>query len=133
MDTGYWIGLRNGRDRWHETSKRIARRLIDERAKLTVTPFIFAEVQASFSRDRIARQQIIRDIWENPVVETEQVTGPDQVEAIQLLRQRHDQSFSFCDALSYIVMTRLKIQAVVSYDRHFHQFGGLTVIDGTSF
>jgi hypothetical protein len=30
-------------------------------------------------------------------------------------------------------MLRLRIQQVVTFDHHFQQFGGFTVIDGSSF
>jgi predicted nucleic acid-binding protein len=100
--------------------------------ELVVTPFIFAEVQASFVRDQHIRQQVIRDIWENPLVRVEQATFLEQSDAIRLLRQHHDKSFSFCDALSFVVMMRMKISVAVTFDRHFHQFGQFEVVDGSS-
>jgi uncharacterized protein len=100
--------------------------------ELVVTPFIFAEVQASFVRDQHIRQQVIRDIWENPLVRVEQATFLEQSDAIRLLRQHHDKGFSFCDTLSFVVMTRMNISTAVSFDRHFRQFGQFVVIDGTN-
>ena len=132
IDSSYWIALRDKRDPRMGTALRIAHWLVEVRAALVVTPFIFAETQAYYSRVPIIRQLIIRDFWNNPLVTFEQPSFQDQEQAVEILKQHDDKSYSFADTVSFVVMQRLRVKEVVSFDRHFVQFGGFTVIDGKS-
>lgn len=127
-DSSFWIALRNTRDVNHDTARHLARRLLQERARLVVTPLIFAEVHARLSRARALREQVVRDIWENPVIHMEQVGPADQRDALELLRQHADKDYAFCDATSFVVMARLAIPRALSFDDHFRQFGQFLVL-----
>ncbi len=128
-DAGYWIALRDAQDVFHPIALGTARRLVNERFRIVTTSFVFAEVYARFSRMRVIRQQIVRDVWENPLVQVEQATFQDQQNALTLLRQHGDKSFSFTDALSFVIMTRLNVSKAVSFDGHFKQYGKFEIID----
>jgi predicted nucleic acid-binding protein len=52
----------------------------------------------------------------------------DQEEAIRILRSQRDKDYSFCDAISFVVMRRFDLQRVAAFDDHFRQFGGFEVI-----
>lgn len=43
--------------------------------------------------------------------------------ALQLLRRRLDKAWSLCDAISFILMERRKIQEALTTDHHFAQAG----------
>jgi uncharacterized protein len=128
-DASFWIALRNPRDQFHKTAAGLARRLLEERVRLVLTPLVFAEVHAQFCRARISRERVIRDCWNNPVVQMEQVSVADQVQALEILQKHTDKTYSFCDAVSFAVMLRLELQAALSFDEHFRQFGRFKVID----
>jgi predicted nucleic acid-binding protein len=128
-DAGYWIALRDSQDSFHAIALGTARKLVSERFRIVTTSFVFAEVYARFSRMRVIRQQIVRDVWQNPLVEVEQATFQDQQSALILLRQHTDKSFSFTDALSFVLMSRLDIRKAVSFDSHFKQYGKFEIID----
>lgn len=128
-DSAFWIGMRDPQDPQHPRAKRIVGWLVRNRCILVVTPFIFAETQAYFCREREVRPLVIRDFWENRAVHFEQPTYLDQQEAVSILRRYDDKSYSFADAVSFVIMLRLGIQEVVTFDRHFRQFGQFTVID----
>jgi uncharacterized protein len=129
-DSAYWIGLRNKQDPYHQTSRKLARWLVENRVILVVTPFIFAEVHAYFCRVPEIRELVIRDFWSNPILKLEEPTFQDYTEAIKILNQP-DKTYSFADAVTFVVMLRLGLREVVTYDRHFHQFGQFNVIDGS--
>ena len=131
-DAGFWIGLRDPKDQFHAISGRLARYLLEKRLHLVSTPLVFAEVYAQFSRARITKAQVLRDCWRNPVVRIEQATPADQEQAVGILHKHEDESYSFCDAVSFAVMLRLGIREVVTFDEHFRQFGEFNVIDGAS-
>lgn len=132
-DSGFWIGLRDKRDAYHDSSQKIAKWVINQRLQLVVTPFIFAEVYAYFCRARPLREQVVRDIWTNKIVRMEQPTFADQDRAVRLLEEYGDKNFSFADALSFVIIDRLKLRSAISYDDHFHQYGQFDVIDGRTF
>jgi predicted nucleic acid-binding protein len=127
-DASFWIGLRNLRDQFHLDAVRLSKLLIGQRVHLVITPLVFAEVHAHFCRARQSRERVIRDCWDNPIVRIEQPLPSDQRQALEILRAQSDKSYSFCDAVSFAVMLRLKIGAAVSFDQHFRQFGHFKII-----
>ena len=128
VDTSFWISLRDKREQRHAVARQIAQRLVAEQSPLIVTSHIFSETYAYFVRSVILRQVVVRDFWENPVVRIEPVTTQDEHRALKLIRLHEDKTYSFCDALSFTVMERLKIRRAVSFDDHFRQYGGCEVI-----
>lgn len=131
IDSAFWIAFRLPKDPQNTQAQKIARWLSANRCTLVVTPFIFAESHAYFCRSTI-RHQVVRDFWQNPAVVFELPSYSDQEQAVSILNERPDKTYSFADAISFVIMMRLGLQEVVTFDRHFHQFGGFTVIDGTS-
>lgn len=128
-DTSFWIALRDKRDADHKAAREISTEITRLRKRLVVTPYIFAETHAYFVRSVILRERIIRDFWENPIVHIETVTVEDRDAALGLLRERRDKDYSFCDALSFVVMERLHVQEAVSFDAHFRQHGKFRVLE----
>ena len=57
----------------------------------------------------------------------ERVRKRDDERAIALLRAHEDKSYSLCDALSFIVMERLRIGDAIAFDRHFRAYGRFTI------
>jgi len=128
-DAGYWAALRNRRDSLHPRALQVARRLVGEHWTMITTPFVFAEAYAILTRMPNARQQVVRDTWENPIVQMEQASYEDQRDALALLKEHADKTFSFTDALSFVIMERLELRYAVSFDGHFKQFGKFEIID----
>lgn len=123
-DTSFWISLRDVREERHAAARELARRLVAEREILIVTPFIFAESHAYFVRSVALRERIIRDFWENPTVRIEPVTQADQARALEMLKSFRDKEYSFCDAVSFAVIRRMRLRRAVAFDGHFRQAGG---------
>ncbi len=130
-DSAYWIGLRDKAGPFHARSRKIATWLVHNRYSLVVTPFIFAESHAFFCRVPELRELIIRDFWANALVHFEQPTLQDQKRAVEILKHQRDKTYSFADAISFVVMERLRLNEVATFDEHFRQFGQFTVIDGS--
>lgn len=55
------------------------------------------------------------------------VTREDHRRAVALVHEHQDKSYSLCDAVSFVVMERLRIRRAASFDRHFRQFGRFDV------
>jgi len=84
--------------------------------------------RTEFSRSPRLRQQVLDDADRNPALVCEPISPSDHIQAVQLLRQRRDKSYSLCDAMSFVVMRRLGLNRVAAFDEHSRQFGGLEVI-----
>jgi predicted nucleic acid-binding protein len=131
-DAGFWIGLRDLKDQFHPHAVRLSKKLLSDRVHLVLTPYVFAEVYAQFSRAPQSRERVVRDCWGNPVVRMEQVTPHDQRQALGILKGNPDKSYSFCDAISFAVMLRLQISSALSFDEHFRQFGHFQILGANS-
>jgi len=129
LDASFWIAYREPREALSPRALEILRGLFDTRTRFVTTFLVLCEIQAYFSRHTTRRQTVLRDLWENRVVDFEDITYRDQENAIALLRNHSDKSFSLCDATSFVVMERLGLHRVATFDRHFRQFGGFEVID----
>ena len=89
---------------------------------------IFCEIHARFARQETRRQIIISDFWHNPLVQLEPLIDDDYQEALAILDRQTDKNYPFCDVLSFVVMRRLKIKQVATFDEHFRQFGEFEIV-----
>jgi predicted nucleic acid-binding protein len=129
IDASYWIALRVQRDINHAKAGTIAVELAGNRFALVSTSFVFAEIHARFSRFPNLRQAVISDFFENPIMQYESPTVRDQKLALDILRTHNDKSYSFCDAVSFVVMERMGLKRVVTFERHFEQFSDFEIIN----
>lgn len=129
LDASVWIALRHPRDEHFEVGRQIAAKVVQARARLVSTWFVAAEAHAALTRNKKARIQMLREMEKNPYLTLETVTTEDQRSAIDLLHANEDKSYSLCDAVSFVVMERLGIARVLTFDGHFSQIGRFQVID----
>jgi uncharacterized protein len=128
LDASFWIALRDAREPWHSTARRLAEDLLRQRTRFVFTSLILAEALAHFSRSMLMRKQLMDDAQTNPAMGWEPVPHADELAALDLLRRHGDKSYSFCDAVSFVVMKRLGIQRAASFDEHFRQIGEFEII-----
>ena len=128
VDASFWIALRDEHDQSHNLARRLAGRLAEARSPLITTPLVFAEIHAYLSRSRVRREQVLREIWESRIVHVELTTAGDYSEARALLRRYRDKAYSFCDAVSFVVIERLGLNQAASFDDHFRQIGQFEVL-----
>lgn len=128
LDASFWIAYRDERQTLHSEAKRILPQVFQRRMKFVTTFPVLCEIHAHFSRSAIKRQLIIRDFEKNPVVHLEEVTHSDQQKAFGILRVQTDKSYSLCDAVSFVVIRRLALKQVLTFDNHFRQFGEFEIV-----
>jgi predicted nucleic acid-binding protein len=58
----------------------------------------------------------------------ERVRPVDETRAIDLLRRYVDKKYSFCDALSFIVMEQLGVAEALGFDNDFRSYGKLDLV-----
>jgi len=128
IDSSFWIALRNQRQTHHARAREYLTALFQQHAQFVSTPFVFAEVHATFSRSASIRDRIIADFWENQLMHLPEITLADHQAAIALLRRHPDKTYPFCDAVSFVIMKRLAVTRVAAFDDHFRQFGGFEIV-----
>lgn len=128
LDASFWIALRDKREPAHSRAVMLTRQLLNMRQGFVYTSFILAETYAYFCQSVPIRLQVLDDAEKNPVMRWEPVLAEDEQEARLLLRRYMDKSFSYCDALSMVVMRRLGLERVATFDDHFRQIGGFGLI-----
>jgi uncharacterized protein len=128
LDASFWIALRDPREPWHAQARAATAALLRQRTRFVFTTLILAETHAYFSRSRLIRGQILDDAQQNPALHWEPVEPADELESVRLLRQHHDKAYSFCDAVSFVVMERLGMNRAAAFDEHFRQFGRFEVV-----
>jgi hypothetical protein len=128
LDSSFWIAYRDAREADCPRAGELVRQFFGERKHFVTTVPVFCEIHARFARNKTRRQTIISDFWHNPLVHLEPLTDADYQEALAILGAQTDKSYPFCDALSFVVMRRLEIKQVATFDEHFRQFGEFEVL-----
>lgn len=63
------------------------------------------------------------DDIQDGLCDMERVRPLDEARAIELLRRHADKRYSFCDALSFVVMEQLGVSEALSFDGDFRSYG----------
>jgi predicted nucleic acid-binding protein len=128
IDSSFWIALRDVREPGHLSAQGVLARLFRERTLFVLTTFVFGEIQAYFVRSARLRARVLADFWNNPVARIETVSFRDLSAAVEWLRQHPDRDCSLCDVLSLVVLRRLGVRRVATFDPHFREFGEFEII-----
>jgi predicted nucleic acid-binding protein len=106
-------------------------RLQAESWRLITTNAVVIETYALLLvRTREGRSKAIEflDRLDRTTVHVERVHVEDERQAIALVRAHTDKTYSLCDALSFVVMERLRVAEAIAYDRHFREYGHFTIL-----
>ena len=72
---------------------------------------------------RLAVLAFVMDLLDNPDIETVWVDEQLHRQAMKLLIDRQDKTYSLCDAVSFILMRQRVMTEALTTDRHFEQEG----------
>lgn len=126
IDTSAWIFLFE--NKMNETTI-IAKKYYEAiREPIVVTDLIIEEthkwlVHHGFPK-RIAAQLLSKFVNQE-LAKILPIEPDDRIEASKLVEKYHDQSFSYTDAISVVVMKRHRIKKIFSFDSHFDLFRGI--------
>jgi predicted nucleic acid-binding protein len=129
IDTGGFYAALNRKDVAHRVARRLFNQAREERWTLFTTNFVVAETQALIliRRGRHRAWQFLQTIYAGST-NIVRVEEQDERRARSLIEQYHDKDFSYCDAISFVVMERLSISKVISFDEHFRQYGKFVIL-----
>jgi predicted nucleic acid-binding protein len=121
----YLVGLETSNDQHHEAALDHWTRLVRKLPPLVTTSYVFDEVVTIFSnRNRHAKGiEVGQNLLDSPYVELVHVDEELFHEGWRYYQKHSDKSYSLTDCISFVLMTRLDIEAALTFDRHFVQAG----------
>lgn len=132
MDSGGWYAHLVADDADHAAAHRLFTQARNERWSLVTTNAVVFETYALvLNRAREGRTLALGmlDDLAAGAAGVVRVTKADEARATELLRAHVDKAYSFCDALSFVVMERLRMSDAISFDRHFRQYGRFKILE----
>jgi len=118
VDTGAFFALFCAEDRSHEHARALFAEADAKRWRLVTTNAVVIETHALFiARLRDGRRHGIEFLnrMERTDFRVERVRVSDEKRVLELLRRHTDKDYSLCDALSFVVMERLKLKSAESW------------------
>ena len=116
----------------HERATALFETASLDRWTLITTNAVLIETHAVLlTRARDGRRialSFVDAVQNSPAILVERISAEDETNAVALIRAHTDKSYSFCDALSFVVMERLGIAEAVAFDRHFGEYGRFTIL-----
>ncbi len=121
VDSSGFFAAADESDPQHAAARTALARAARERIALFTTNFEVAEAHALFvaRRDHHAARVWLRSL----AIEIVRVTEGDEAAAREILLRHDDKAYSYTDATSFAVMTRLGVRLALAFDRHFEQYG----------
>lgn len=127
VDAGAWFASAVTADQSHVAAVRW---LAQNRVQLLTTDYIIDETLTLLR----ARQQprpalsLGQHFFDGTLAQVYYLTPDDIQAAWQIFQRYSDKEWSFTDCTSKVVMDRLGITTAFTFDHHFRQFGGITVV-----
>lgn len=131
VDTGGFFAALVAEDANHAHATRVFTRVRREAWRLVTSNAVLYETHALLvNRIRNGREVALGFLAsiDAGLAMVERIRVEDEQSAVGILRNHDDKAYSFCDALSFAVMNRLGIDQAIAFDRHFHDYGGFTIL-----
>ncbi|MEX2554208.1 MAG: PIN domain-containing protein [Actinomycetota bacterium] len=130
VDSSAFLSLEDPAERSHGRTRGAFVDLIEAGARLLTTNFVFDE-SYTLLLTRLGRDRAV--VWGESLLASELIpivrVGEDhEIRAWEIILSFADKEFSFTDATSFAVAESLEIREAFSLDRHFRQFGGLSIV-----
>ena len=131
VDSGGFFAHLVSEDALHARARELFAQAEREDWHLVTTNAVVYETHALLiNRAREGREAGLRFLEhvQRGLCEIVHVTQDDEARAISILRDHQDKTYSFCDALSFVVIGRLGLDEAISFDRHFREYGRVTIL-----
>ncbi|MGE0133214.1 MAG: type II toxin-antitoxin system VapC family toxin [Blastocatellales bacterium] len=128
IDTSGFFALYSENDQNHRAAKELFQH---SRSRIT-TNYVLAEYVALGLVRGLPRQNVLtfsEEILFDDTIEIVWVNPQQHTQAVELLRQRPDKTYSLCDAVSFVLMRERGINEALTTDKHFVQEGFARLLD----
>ena len=125
VDTSAFVALRNGSEAEHARARETLARLIDERAALFTSNYVFAETYTALLV-RVGRAEAIewgRRFRAGAAIELVRLEPEVEDDAWEILEGHGDKRWSYVDATSFALLERHGGEEAFAFDAHFSQRG----------
>lgn len=129
VDAGGWIALANSDDAHHHAAALAYPAFLVRYRWLLTTTLVVAEsyIVLRLTLGHTAAIRFLDLLGASPRIRRVPVDTAIEGGAEQLLRQFHDQRFSYTDAVSFAVMRSLEVREAFAFDQHFATAGFIRV------
>jgi uncharacterized protein len=131
VDTSGFYALADCDDHHHKLVDDLFARAQSEKWRLVTTNAVVFECHALLVNRFSSRREVALEFLQ--LVETDtfyvvRVSKRDEEKAVAIIRAHRDKSYSLCDALSFVVMVRLRVREAISFDQDFRSYGRFTLL-----
>ncbi len=121
VDTSAIYALLDKSDANHNDAVKLLKTIAIEKKDVILTNFIVAETHALIL---IKLGNKLANYWlKNLCWHIERVSEEDEEKAKDIINAYIDKTFSYTDALTFAVMTRMNTETAFTFDKHFTQYG----------
>lgn len=121
IDTGAFLARFVERDQYHDAATKHWQTLRNDRRQCFTSNFVLDETITLLARrstyDFAAERA--RNLFESTSLSILRPDGNDEFAALELFQKYADQSVSFTDCISFVLMEKQNIKCAFSFDRHF--------------
>ncbi len=122
IDTGFVIGLIYEQDQYHQQAINLSIKY--EQYSFVTTDAVLLELGNAVVRHSKPKAiKIIEDFYTSDNVNIVNLTPQLFEEGFNLYKQYEDKTWGLVDCLSFMVMWKLNINKVLTFDKHFSQAG----------
>ena len=111
--------------------KKAVQLLHNADSRLLTHSYVLAELIALSIIRRLPQAKILAfvvDLVDHPDIEIVWIDKALHKEAMQLLINRQDKTYSLCDAVSFVLMRRYGVGDALTIDKHFEQEGFIRLL-----
>ena len=125
VDTGAWYAVQVPDDRWHEAAAGALSALVSSGLTLVTTNAVIGETYTllRMTHDHAAAIGFVNRLGSSARVLKVYIDDAIERSAYELLKRFDDQTFSYVDAASFVVMKRRRIRQAFAFDAHFATAG----------
>lgn len=130
IDTSGFFALYSQKDKNHTAAARCYEK---SRVRVTTNYILAGYVALALIRG-VPRQDVLAfsdEILLDDTVEIVWVSQQQHIQAVELLHQRLDKTYSLCDAVSFVLMRERQIQEALTTDKHFVQEGFVRLLEAS--
>ena len=125
IDTSGWYSLFVRTDKYHNSSLGVIKKLQKDYSTFITTDYILDETFTLFKARMIAMQsaKLFEFVESSSFIRLEWISHERFLAAQNFYQKQIDHSYSFTDCTSFVLMKELRMDNVLTQDKHFREAG----------